>query len=180
MSAAARLRRLLAPEATLLSPRPGAGDGVTRRSFAGRSLTDLESPRRAGAHGRPRGVRAGSRRGPTGSTPSASSRSIGYSDGANIAVSLLLCHPGAPRPRRAAAADAAFEADAPVTLAGTDVLIATAARDPYVEPGKAKAERLARLLQAAGGQLTVARAAAGHELVDGDLVSARNSLAART
>lgn len=118
-------------------------NGVTRRSFARRSLTDLEIPDVLLA--RTDDLAAFVRAAAEASGLNAKRIvALSYSDGANAAVSPLLRHPGLPARAALLRPTPPYEADTPVALARTDVLITTAARNPYVEPGEA--ERLARLL----------------------------------
>ena len=79
---------------------------------------------------------------------------LGYSNGANIAVELLFRHGGLAARRRAAAPDAARTGrDEPLSLAGTDVLIAPGDADPYSSPQQI--EELAELLAAGGAEVQV-------------------------
>jgi phospholipase/carboxylesterase len=105
----------------------------------------------------------------------------GFSNGANIAGSLLLLEPDvlagailiramvplvpeAPVPRRSGSA-----------RSRTPVLISNGRRDPLVSA--AETERLAALLRDAGADVTVAWQQAGHELTQADILQARQWLA---
>lgn len=104
---------------------------------------------------------------------------VGYSNGANIAASLLLLEPrilaGAilmramvpfePRDRAAAA------------LAGVPVLIAAGRLDPVARPEQA--ERLARILRGRGAEVSLHWEQAGHGLEQAELSAAREWLKAR-
>lgn len=102
---------------------------------------------------------------------------VGYSNGANIAGSLLLLRPdllgGAvlfrPMPP--------FEPESPAGLEGVAVLLAPGQLDRLVAP--AQIELLAGLLTRAGAQVEVAWANAGHQLTRDDLSAARGWLAER-
>ena len=168
--------RELAPDATLLAPRGQVlENGVTRRFFARHSPLALDVPdllRRTDelaefvaaavdAYGLARDrVRA-----------------LGYSNGANIAASLLLRRPEVLAGAVLLRPTLPYEPDTPPMLAGRDVLIASGARDPYVEPGKA--ERLAEILRAAGASVDHRVTGPGHGLDAADLTAASEWLADR-
>jgi phospholipase/carboxylesterase len=93
---------------------------------------------------------------------------LGFSNGANIAVSLLLRHPlllGAAALLRPMLP---YEPEGPVTLDGPNVLIAAGEGDPYASA--AQTRRLAEVLGAAGASVSVhVEPGAGHGLGTGDL-----------
>jgi phospholipase/carboxylesterase len=60
-----------------------------------------------------------------------------------------------------------YRPDAPLSLSGTDVLIAAGDADPYSSPQQI--EELAELLVAGGAEVQVSRQPVGHELTQGDL-----------
>jgi phospholipase/carboxylesterase len=99
---------------------------------------------------------------------------LGYSNGANIAASLLLRRPEALAGAALLRATLPYEPESPPALTGTDVLIATGIRDPYVVPGAA--ERLAGILRAGGADVTESVVDTGHGLTDADLDATRNWL----
>jgi predicted esterase/catechol-2,3-dioxygenase len=102
---------------------------------------------------------------------------VGYSNGANVAGSLMLLRPdllaGAvlfrPMPP--------FEPESPAGLDGVEVLLAPGRHDPLVAP--AQIDLLAGLFKMAGAQVEVAWAEAGHQLTRDDLISARDWLSER-
>ncbi len=101
---------------------------------------------------------------------------VGYSNGANIAASLLLSR---PRPFAAAVllrAMTPFEPPAPPDLGGVAVRIASGRHDPIIRADDAR--RLAGLLGKAGAAVTHAWAEAGHELTSPEVDEARVWLAA--
>jgi predicted esterase len=99
---------------------------------------------------------------------------LGFSNGANIAVSLLLKEndPAHPLLRGAALLRPMlpYEPDRTSELAGTDVLIAAGEGDPYSSPEQTG--RLADILSAGGAAVTVhTEPRAGHGLGQGDLAT---------
>jgi predicted esterase len=97
---------------------------------------------------------------------------LGFSNGANIAVSLLLREANPTRPLLAAAAllrpMLPYEPEGSLTLEGTDVLIAAGEGDPFSSPEQTR--RLAEVLDAAGAAVSVhVEPRAGHALGAGDL-----------
>jgi phospholipase/carboxylesterase len=166
------LGRRLAPEATLLSPRGKVlEDGATRRFFARRGVFELDIPdllartdeladfvaAASDAYGLGRVI------------------ALGYSNGANIAASLLLRRPEVLAGAALLRPTLPYEPDSPPAVDGIDVLIAAGSRDPYVEPGKA--ERLADVLRAGGARVTYGSTATGHGLTDADLAATGEWLA---
>ena len=99
---------------------------------------------------------------------------MGFSNGANIAASLLLLHPGLLH------AAALFSPMAPLVpeqlpdLAGTAVLIVAGRTDPMVGPEET--DRLATLLQDAGAQVLVHRHRGGHTINTEQMEVARDWL----
>lgn len=97
---------------------------------------------------------------------------VGYSNGANVAASLMLLHPGLLR--RAVL----WRAMVPLTpqplpdLSGSEVLLLSGLQDPILPPEGAN--RLEQLLQQAGAGITHQRQAAGHGLIPSDLQQARD------
>jgi predicted esterase len=102
---------------------------------------------------------------------------VGFSNGANIAGSLLLLRPKVLAGAILFRAMVPLEPDVPAALTGTPVLLSNGRRDPIV-PG-AQVERLAALLREAGANVTVAWQPAGHELTQSDITDARAWLHAR-
>lgn len=87
---------------------------------------------------------------------------VGYSNGANIAASLLLLHP------HVFAGAILFHAMVPIVpqslpdLAGVPVFMASGRRDTMIPP--AQSEELARLLRASGAEVTLHWEQGGHSL----------------
>src|SRR5438093_830530 len=71
---------------------------------------------------------------------------VGFSNGANIAASVLLSEPSALRAAALFRPMVPFEPDAPPDLAGTNVFIGAGQTDPIVPP--AQSARLAEILRA--------------------------------
>jgi predicted esterase len=93
---------------------------------------------------------------------------VGFSNGANIAVSLLLRHPEVLRGAALLRPMLPYEPQSPPHLAGTDALIAAGEGDPYSSPEQTR--RLAEILRGAGAEVAVhLEPAAGHNLGPGDL-----------
>ncbi len=169
------LGRDLAPRATLLSPRGKVLEsGRTRRFFRRHGPLDLDIPdllartdelagfitAAADAHGLDPGrVLA-----------------LGYSNGANIAVSLLLRHPETLAGAVLLRPTLPYAPDTPPRLDGKPVLVLGADRDPYVP--RQRYEDLLAALEGGGADVTAVRRHAGHELTAADIEEAGAWLAA--
>lgn len=156
----------IAPGAALLSPLGRVMEGsVAARFFARRGMgdLDLDDLRMRGAElaGWVRDACATYGRDP------ARVLGVGYSNGANVAVELLFRHPGLLRGAALLRPMLVYRPDEPLTLAGTDVLIAAGDSDPYSPP--AQVIELAEVLAAGGAEVELVRQATGHGLVQGDL-----------
>ena len=92
---------------------------------------------------------------------------LGYSNGANIAASVLLRHPGLLRRAVLLRAMLPFEPQPLPDLGGTAVYLGSGLADTVI-PRRA-VERLAAVLHQAGAQLTHAWQPAGHGLTQEDL-----------
>jgi phospholipase/carboxylesterase len=93
---------------------------------------------------------------------------LGLSNGANIAVSLLLRHAGLLRAAALLRPMLPYEPETEPTLDGTDVLIAAGEGDPYSSPEQTR--RLGQILTACGAAVeTHTEPGAGHGLTQGDL-----------
>jgi len=165
--------RDLAPEAAVISPRGNVLEGGTVRRFFARfaeGRLDLDDMRAKGdeiavftaealaAHGRdPARVIA-----------------LGYSNGANVAVDLLLRHPGLLRGAALLRPMLPYTPDPLPSLAGTSVLVASGEHDPLIPPGED--EQLARLLADAGAEVQLSRQPTGHQLTAGDFTAAKQWL----
>jgi predicted esterase/catechol 2,3-dioxygenase-like lactoylglutathione lyase family enzyme len=96
---------------------------------------------------------------------------VGFSNGANIAASLLLRKPGLLRGAVLFSPMVPFEPDAPPHLDGTAVFIGAGRSDPIAPP--VHAERLAAILREAGADVTQHWDAGGHTLSHAELAAAR-------
>jgi predicted esterase len=93
---------------------------------------------------------------------------VGFSNGANIAVSLLLRHPEVLRGAALLRPMLPYEPQSPPRLTGTDALIAAGEGDPYSSPEQT--QRLTEVLREAGAEVAVhLEPGAGHNLGPGDL-----------
>jgi phospholipase/carboxylesterase len=99
---------------------------------------------------------------------------VGFSNGANIAASLLLTQPNALSGAVLLRAMMPFEPKAMPNLAGKPVLLLSGSNDPMM-PAASRA-RLAAVLTQAGAILTHETVAAGHNLTQKDLTLAANWL----
>jgi phospholipase/carboxylesterase len=161
------LARQLAPQAALLSPRGKVLEGgVAARFFRRLAVGQLDIPdliartdeladfvtEAAGAYELdPDHIVA-----------------LGFSNGANIAVSLLLRHAGLLRGAALLRAMLPYEPEQTPELVGTDVLVAAGGRDPYAPPEQAA--RLVAILRDAGARVSAhTEPGAGHELTANDL-----------
>jgi predicted esterase len=96
---------------------------------------------------------------------------VGFSNGANIAASLLLRRPGLLRGAVLLSPMVPFEPDALPDLTGTPVFIGAGRADSIAPP--AQTERLAELLRRAGADVTVHWEPGGHGVTDRELDAAR-------
>jgi phospholipase/carboxylesterase/glyoxalase family protein len=166
------LGRMLAPGAALLSPRGRVLENGAPRFFRrlAEGVFDLEDLRvrtveladfiaAAGqAYGLGRGLIA-----------------VGFSNGANIAASILLEGRDLFRAAILIRPMVPFAPDSAARLPGTPVWIGAGRNDPTVRPGES--ERLAELLRAVGAAVTIHWEAAGHSIGAGEVRAAREWLA---
>jgi predicted esterase len=103
---------------------------------------------------------------------------LGFSNGANIAASLLLSHPSALAGGILIRAMVPFEPDSAPDLSGRAVLLSEGRMDPLIPA--ARAERLAQILEDAGADVELAWQPGGHALTQGDVTVARRWLGDRT
>jgi predicted esterase len=96
---------------------------------------------------------------------------VGFSNGANIAASLLLRRPGILRAAVLLSPMVPFEPDPLPDLAGVPVFIGAGRADPIAPP--AESERLAALLRRAGAVVTLHWEASGHSITDDEVTAAR-------
>lgn len=99
---------------------------------------------------------------------------VGYSNGANIAASLLLLHPGMLKAAALLHAMVPFEPKERTMLRGTEVLITAGRRDTMVAEGEA--QRLADIYTASEAEVTLMWQPGGHELTQAELDTVRNWL----
>ena len=100
---------------------------------------------------------------------------VGYSNGANIAASLLLTHPGVLSGAILFHAQVPLEPQETPTLVGVPVFLTGGRADPIVRP--AETERLAALLREAGTDVTLRWQPNGHTLSPREVDEARRWLA---
>jgi len=96
---------------------------------------------------------------------------VGFSNGANIAGSLLLLAPGVLGGAVLLRAMVPIVPDPLPAIPGTPVFVSNGRVDPLVPA--AETERLVALLHAAGADVTLQWQSAGHQLVPGDIAKAR-------
>jgi predicted esterase len=99
---------------------------------------------------------------------------IGYSNGANIASSLMLLHPHLLAGAVLFRPMVPFTVDFTPDLRDAHVLLASGKRDPIVHPEQV--DRLAAMFELAGADVTIYWHDGGHELGQDDLASAKNWL----
>jgi len=161
------LGRQLAPTAALLSPRGKVREGGMPRFFARLAVGQLDIPdllkrtdelaefvtSASTAYGLdPDHILA-----------------VGFSNGANIAVSLLLRRAGTLRAAALLRPMLPYEPETTPQLQDVDVLIAAGESDPYSSPGQTA--RLAEILTEAGARVEAhVEPGAGHNLTQDDLV----------
>ena len=96
---------------------------------------------------------------------------VGYSNGANIAASLMLLHPDLLRAAVLFRAMVPFEPEGTPDLSGMPVFLAAGRRDTMIAPDNT--ERLAAILQEAGADLDLRWKNVGHPLTYEELEEAR-------
>ena len=99
---------------------------------------------------------------------------VGYSNGANIAASMLLLRPEIMQPAILFRAMVPLIPDKLPDLSSVRVWIGAGDQDPIVPASETK--RLAELLRRAGADVTIRFAKAGHGLTNDDLEAARHWL----
>jgi phospholipase/carboxylesterase len=169
------LGRLLDPTAALLSPRGKVLERGMPRFF--RRLSEGvfdEEDLKVRTHELAGFVAAAARRFDLGSAPMIA---VGFSNGANIAASLLLLAPGTLAGAVLFRAMVPLVPDPVPSLAGTSVLLSNGRTDTLIPP--AETERLAALLLSAGIGLTLVWQPGGHQLAQADVDGACEWLAAR-
>lgn len=169
-----RLGRTISPGSALLSPRGDVSEGGALRFFArlaeGR-FDPAEVTRRT--HALADFVAAASRE---YKLDPARLIALGFSNGANIAATMLLLRPevlgGGILFRSMVVLD---QAAAPGTLAGKRVLLTNGTTDPIVPLDHP--QRLAALLRAGGAEVKVEPLPASHQLTPQDVAAAQSFLA---
>ena len=170
------LGRALAPGAALLSPRGNVVEGTMPRFFRrlAEGVFDQEDLARRTEELVTFVQRAVAHYGLDAERVIAA----GFSNGANIAASVLLTEAGVSSHAVLFRAMVPFEPTRPAQLGGTPVLIAAGEWDPIATPEQAR--RLEALLSAAGATPTLSFFDAGHQLTRGDIVAAADWIAAVT
>lgn len=156
---------LLAPGAALLSPRGQVLEGGMPRFF--RRLAEGvfdEADLKARTHELAAWIRTTVDE--YGIDP-ARIVATGFSNGANIAASLLLLHPGLLRAAVLFRAMVPFEPEALPALEGTAVYMGEGRADPLIPA--ANAERLAAMLREAGAEVALRWQPGGHALTRADV-----------
>jgi len=96
---------------------------------------------------------------------------VGFSNGANIASSVLLLRPGVLGGAVLFRGQVPLVPDTPPNLPATPVLLSNGRADPLVAP--AESERLVALLRSAGAEVTLMWQPGGHNLTIEDLAHGR-------
>lgn len=164
------LARTLSPGSAVLSPRGDVSEGGAARFFArlAEGVFDPEEVARR-THALADFIAAAAAQYGFDSNRLIA---VGFSNGANIAATLLLLRPeslgGAVLLRSMVVLDLA---PAPGSLRGKRALLVNGASDPIVPPDHAV--RLASLLRAGGAEVTQQMLPAGHGLTQADLAAAK-------
>lgn len=169
------LARLVSPDAAVLSVRGNVTEQGMPRFFRRLSegVFDLDDLRqRTAALGE--FLDAAARR---YGFPADRLYALGFSNGANIAASLLLSQPSALAGGVLIRAMVPFEPDISPDLHGRSVLLSEGRADPLIPA--AQAERLAAILEAAGATVELAWQPGGHALAQGDITVASRWLSER-
>jgi predicted esterase len=160
------LGRELAPEATLLSPRGQVlEDGVTRRFFRRHGTFELDISDLLARTDELADFIAAA----TAAYDLDPDRvlALGYSNGANIGVSLLLRHPETLAGAVLLRATLPYAPDTRPRLNGKPVLVLGGERDPFVP--RERYDQLVATLNAGGADVTARLMAGGHQLRQADL-----------
>ena len=159
------LGRQLAPEATLLSPRGKELEGSSPRFFRRFRLGEFDIPNLlARTDELAEFVNAAREAHGLGNVIA-----LGYSNGANIAASLLFRRPEVLSGAALLRATLPYEPETTPAVEGRRVLLATGTWDPYVP--EELSDRLAALLREGGADVTYLKADRGHELAPDDLAA---------
>lgn len=163
------LARLISADATLVSPRGNVLENGMPRFFRrlAEGVFDMEDLRRRTAELGTFLAAAADAHGLAADRVIA----LGFSNGANIAASLMLTDPRALRRGILIRAMVPFEPEPLPDLRGVSVLLSAGRSDPIIPPENT--ERLADLMRAAGAEVDLRWQSAGHNLVQGDVEDAR-------
>jgi phospholipase/carboxylesterase len=101
---------------------------------------------------------------------------VGYSNGANIAASLLLRHPGLAEGAVLLHAMVPYEPASQPELSGTSVLMTAGERDPMIPIDQTRS--LERMLREAGADVELHLEPGGHELTQGEVDAAARWMSA--
>lgn len=168
------LGRRLAPGATLLSARGQVlEDGVTRRFFRRHGTFDLDIPDLLARTDELAEFIAAATA--TYDLEPAGVLALGYSNGANIAVSLLLRRPEALAGAVLLRPTLPYAPDMQPRLDGKPILILGGQRDPFVP--RERYDQLIATLRRGGAELTATLMPGGHQLGQADLEEAAGWLA---
>lgn len=164
-----QLGELLDPRANLLSPRGQVMEHGMPRFFRrlAEGVFDMDDLK-ARTHGLADFVQGAAA---TYGFPTEGVTAVGFSNGANIAASMLLLRPGIVRQAILLRAMVPLEPEPLPELTGTRVFLAAGERDPIIPP--ANTERLAGLLQSAGADVTLRWSPVGHQLTRDDVDASR-------
>ena len=167
------LGRMLYPAANLLSPRGQVLENGVPRFFRrfDEGVLDIEDLK-ARTHDLVLFVEAAAAE--HGFDPSRLV-ALGYSNGANIAVSTLLIHPDVLQAAVLLRPMYVYDPEEMPKLDNVAVFIASGRNDPLIDP--ADAERLARLLESAGADVTMTWSPGGHPLQREEMAQAAAWLA---
>ena len=162
------LARMIAPTASLLSPRGKVLENGMPRFFRrlAEGVFDEDDVRRRANELADFVTNARAR------YDIASPIALGYSNGANIAAAVLLLRPSELAGAILLRAMLPLAHPQPVKLYGVSVLIVSGARDPIIPPGSAA--KLASLLQRYGAAVEYRVFPAGHELSQADVTLAQS------
>ena len=100
---------------------------------------------------------------------------VGYSNGANIAASLILLHPGLLRAAVLFRSMVPLEPEVTPDLSGMPVFMAAGTRDPLIPPDNT--EKLANMLREAGAEVDLRWRDIGHPLTYEEVEEAKDWLA---